>query len=642
MTALLLVLAVGAAPKVDHWAFKPVRDVAVPAVRDGAWSRNPIDAFLLAKLEARGWKQAAEAPKRVLLRRVYLGLTGLPPTPEEQEAFLGDKRADAYERLVSRLLASPAFGERWGRHWLDVARYADTNGYERDADKPGAWRFRDWVIAAMNEDRAYDRFIVEQLAGDEMPGATVASVVATGFLRLGPWDDEPADPVTDKFDQLDDVVAASSEAFLGMTLACARCHNHKFEPLTQVDYYRVAAVFAALRRPQAGRTELDRPAVALAGRGEWLRMEQRLRRLMAAARRAEGDEAARLRKEIAELKKKVEVPRAYVMDEVVPAPKVHVLRRGRPSLKGSEVQPGVPEIVAKTQPKFPAPAKSSNLRRLTFAKWVASKENPLTARVIVNRLWHYHFGTGLVDTPGDFGTRGGKPSHPELLDWLAGELVRSGWSLKHVHRLIVTSSAYRMSSKRVEAYAKADPKARLLWRYPYRRLEAEAIRDSILATSGRLVRTMGGPGVRPPIPAAALAGHPDPKTVWRAGPEWQTPRRTVYVQMKRSLFLPVLEALDIPDSARSAGCRVTTTVAPQALTLFNGDLVNTQAKYLAERLRQEAGEKVEAQVELLYRLLLCRPPTAKESGAVVAFVGKHGLAQACRVLYNLNEFVYPD
>jgi hypothetical protein len=613
----------------DHWAFQPVRPVTIPDAKGRAL--NPIDRFLLAKLEAKGWDPAPGAPPRVLLRRLTLALTGLPPTLEEQEAILADNRPDAYERLVERLLASPRFGERWGRHWLDVARYADSNGYERDGDKPFAWRFRDWVIAALNADMPYERFVIEQLAGDEVADADTSSVIATGFLRLGPWDDEPADPANDRFDQLDDVLSASAEAFLGMTLGCARCHDHKFEPLTQTDYYRIAAVFAPLTRPQAGRTELHRPAVPLSRRGEWLGMERKL-----AAMKKPTEEAAALRRKLAS------VPRAYIMDEAVPPPPTHLLRRGRAGLKGPEMKPGVPRVLAAKQPEFPAPGKHSSLRRLTFAKWVASRDNPLTARVIVNRLWHHHFGRGIVSTPGDLGVRGDRPTHPELLDWLANELVSSGWSLKHVHRLIVTSAAYRMSSRAVRAVRDADPENKLLARFPYRRLEAEAIRDSILAVSGQLDSRMGGPGVRPAIQRAALEGHSDPNTVWKAGSDRETARRSVYIHAKRSLLLPLLESFDLCDTARSAPRRAITTVAPQALMLYNGELVNASARHLAARLEREAGKKAEDQVALAYRLLLAREATAGERKAVSAFIGRRGLAQACRVLLNLNEFVYPD
>jgi hypothetical protein len=637
----------------EHWSFRPVRRVAPPAVRDRAWLRNPIDAFVLARLEVRGWKPAAPAEKRALMRRLHLNLIGLPPSPAEQTAYLDDPALDAYERLVERLLADPRYGERWARHWLDVARYADTNGYERDADKPFAWRYRDWVIRSLNADKPFARMILEQLAGDDLPDADVDTVIATGFLRLGPWDDEPADPKADRFDQLDDLVATASEAFLGLTLACARCHNHKFEPLSMHDYYRMVAVFAPLRRPTKGRTELALPAVPAKDRAayerEQRRLEERLRNEEALAVTRPGP-LVRIRREL--LLRELAFPRSYFLEEPSPrAPDTFLLLRGSPSRPGPKVRPGVPAVLAAKQPAFLPPDTNTTRRRLSLARWIASDDNPLTARVIVNRVWMHHFGEAIVRTPGDLGKRGDRPSHPELLDWLAGWFVDHGWSLKELHRLIVTSSAYRMSKAWAAEQARRDPENRLLWRFPYRRLEAEALRDSILAVSGRLNGTMFGPGVRPAIPATALEGHSDPKTVWRADPPEVAERRTIYVHLKRSLLVPLVESLDLCDTTRSAARRPVTTVAPQALMLFNGDFVNEQARCLADRLRREAGDDLGAQIDLAYRLLLCRPPTPKETKAVRAFVGRlekddlgrdEARRQACRVLLNLNEFAYPD
>jgi hypothetical protein len=599
-----------------HWAFRPVRPVAVPAVKDAAWVHNPIDAFVLAALEARGWKPAPPAEPRALLRRIHLDVIGLPPTPREQEDWERDTSVDAWQRVVDRLLASPHQGERWGRHWLDLARYADTNGYERDADKPGVWRYRDYVIRALNADKPHDRFILEQLAGDELPDATAETVLATGFLRLGPWDDEPADPAADQFDQLDDLVSATSQVFLGLTLGCARCHNHKFEPLTQHDYYRMVAVFRPLGRPRKGRTELDLPAVPPG------------------------------------LKAKPDAPRGYFLrEESAKAPVTHLLHRGQPSRPGPEVGPGVPAVLVSRQPDFSPAGPHTTRRRLSLARWIASPDNPLTARVIVNRVWQQHFGEGLVRTPEDFGTRGERPTHPELLDWLAAWFVREGWSLKKLHRLILASNTYRTAKEGPADYARLDPEDRLLWRFPYRRLEAEAVRDSILAASGRLDLRLYGPTMRPEVPRAALESHSDPDTVWKASGEREASRRTVYAHVKRSLVLPWLEVLDFCDTTRPAARRNVTTVAPQALTLYNGDFVNRQARYLAARLRAEAGPDPARQVERAYRLSLCRPPAPRECEALLDFLrrqqgagasAEEACAQACRVIFNLNEFVYAD
>jgi hypothetical protein len=635
-----------------HWAFQPVRSVRIPVVKDTAWLRNPIDAFLLAQLEARGWKPAPPALPGQLLRRIYLDVIGLPPSPEEQEAFTADASPVALDRVIDRLLASPHHGERWARHWLDVARYADTNGYERDGDKPNVWRYRDFVIRAFNSNKPFDRFILEQLAGDELPHADTESVLATGFLRLGPWDDEPADPANDRYDQLDDIVSTTAEAFLGLTLGCARCHNHKFEPLTSLDYYRAVAVFSPLVRPRNGRTELDRPAVPAQLRAEIDQIDQRLASLRKAKQTERNLEVARLQNRLSTIQ------RGYFLEERSPTPAAtHLLRRGRANAPGPEVRPGMPAVLAAVQPAFLAPDKFTTRRRLTLAKWIASPSNPLTARVIVNRVWQYHFGEGLVRTPSDFGTRGSKPTHPELLDWLAGWFVREGWDLKKLHRLILTSSAYRMSRKWRAEYGKSDPENRLIWRFSPRRVEAEVIRDSVLAVSGRLNLQMFGPGVRPPIPRAALEGHSDPNTVWKPGPDLKVSRRTVYVHVKRSLLVPLLEALDLCDTTRGTARRPVTTVAPQALMLFNGDFVNEQARHLADRLRREAGTDAERQLDLAYRLVLCRPATVRESTALQQFLKqqaprharpdseearRHALTLACRVLLNLNEFVYPD
>jgi hypothetical protein len=595
-----------------HWAFQPVRPVAVPAVKDPAWVRNPIDAFVLSRLEARGWKPAPPAEPRALLRRLYLDLIGLSPTPGEQEALERDLSPAAFDAIVDRLLASPYHGERWARHWLDVVRYADTNGYERDADKPNVWRYRDYVIRSLNADKPYDRFVLEQLAGDELPDATPETVLATGFCRLGPWDDEPADPKTDHFDQLDDMVAATSQAFLGLTLACARCHNHKFEPLTMHDYYRMVAVFHPLQRPQKGRTELDLPALPRSS-------------------------------------KMAEAPSGYFLQELSPrAPPTHILFRGQPGRPGPEVAAGVPAVLVSRQPDFLTPDDRTTRRRLSLARWIANPDNPLTARVIVNRVWQYHFGEGLVRTPGDFGTHGSPPTHPELLDWLADWFVREGWSLKKLHRLILTSNAYRMCKRGNPEYARLDPEDRLLWRVPFKRLEAEAVRDSMLAVSGRLNQRLYGPTMYPEMPRGALEAHSDPDKVWKASEEQEASRRTIYAHVKRSLVVPFVEVLDFCDTTRSTARRSVTTVAPQALTLYNGEFVNRQARHLAARLEGDVGPDPGKQIDHAYRLALGRPPSATERKALLEFLrtrnDKPGAAreQMCRVIFNLNEFVYPD
>ena len=622
-----------------HWAFQPIKPPLVPQVEDTTWGRNPIDRFVLAKLEGQGWSPAPAAEPRALVRRVFLDVTGLPPTPEERAAYLDDvkRTPDAVERLVDHLLARPAHGERWARHWLDLVRYAESNGYERDAAKPFAWRYRDYVIRAFNADKPFDRFVLEQVAGDELAAGEIKpeTLVATGYYRLGPWDDEPADPKQDRYDQLDDLVNTTSEVFLGLTLGCARCHNHKFEPLTMHDYYRMVAIFEPLKRPVNGRTELTLPIGTPA-------------QIAANARQLE---------------------QGYFLSEPSPkAPVSRLLLRGQAASPGPEVGPGVPAVIVASQPKFPAPptgAKTS-LRRLTLARWLTDANNPLTARVIVNRVWQYHFGVGLVRTPSDFGTMGEAPTHPELLDWLASWFVDHGSSLKALHRLILTSSTYRLTTDNIPRYASLDPENRLLWRRPYRRLEVEVIRDAMLAASGELNRQMYGPSMYPSIPTAALAGHSDdPAKIWQPSDQVTASRRTIYAFVKRSLIVPLLDVLDFCDTARSTARRSVTSVPTQALTLLNGDFVNRQARRLADRLERDAGLDPTGQIERAYLLTLCRMPREAEVAAMLRFLAQESegrlaeaalarspltkaearhqsLVQLCRAIFNMNEFVYPD
>ncbi len=623
-----------------HWSFQPIKPPLVPQVKNTAWPRNPIDRFVVAKLEEQGWSPSPAAEPRALMRRLFLDLTGLPPTPEEQQRFLDQfvKSPDAVERLVDDLLARPTYGERWARHWLDLVRYAESNGYERDAAKPFAWRYRDYVIRAFNSDKSFDRFLLEQLAGDELPEGEIRpeTLVATGYYRLGPWDDEPADPKQDRYDQLDDLVNTTSEVFLGLTLGCARCHNHKFEPLTMHDYYRMVAIFEPLKRPVRGRTELTLPIGTP--------------------------------KEIAAAKGLPSLPQGYFLSEPSSkSPVSRLLLRGQAANPGPEVGPGVPAVTVSSQPKFPAPPKDAktSLRRLTLAQWLIDPTNPLTARVIVNRVWQYHFGVGLVRTPSDFGTTGDPPTHPELLDWLTHWFVQHGWSQKALHHLILTSSTYRISTRNDPRFASVDPDNRLLWRMPYRRLEVEVIRDAMLAASGELNRKLYGPSMYPSIPTGALAGNSDPDKIWKPFDEGTASRRTIYAFVKRSLIVPMLEVLDFCDTARSTARRNVTSVPTQALTLLNGDFVNLQARHLADRLERDAGADPGTQINRAYLLSLCRLPREGERVAMLAFLQQESrarlaessqgsspltlaqarheaLVQLCRAIFNTNEFVYPD
>jgi hypothetical protein len=638
----------------QHWAFQPVRPVAVPAVKHTSWVRNPIDSFILAKLEAQGWKPSPAAEPRALLRRMYLDVIGLPPTLAEQEALLKDPSPTGFDRLADQLLSRSAYGERWARHWLDLVRYAETNGYERDGIKPHVWRYRDYVIRAFNNDKPYDQFIREQLAGDELtspganaPGSPADALIATGYYRLGPWDDEPADPAEDRFDQLDDMVSTTSQVFLGLTLGCARCHNHKFEPLTALDYYRMVAIFNVLKRPQQGRAELDLPA------GTREQVERVLARDREIAKLRLGEVGTSLRtlgtavlieEQVRRLRQETpDLPRGYFLREPsLKAPETRLLLRGQASKPGPRVEPGVPTVLVSVQPEFLPPDQHTSRRRLSLARWIASRDNPLTVRVIVNRIWQFHFGEGLVRTPSDFGVVGEKPTHPELLDWLANWFVKEGWSIKKLHRLILTSNAYRTSKRSIAEYQEKDPENRLWWRFPYRRLEVEAIRDSMLAVSGRLNPKMYGPSMYPQVPKEALEGSSDPDTIWKASDENEASQRTIYAHVKRSMIVPMLEVLDLCDTARTTAKRNVTSVAPQALTLLNGEFTNRQARHFADRLRQAAGNVPEKQIDLAFRLALCRRPTDAERTRLVQFLKDESLEQMCRVILNLNEFVYSD
>ena len=570
----------------DHWAWKPPVRPDVPRVRAAAWARNPIDAFILAKLEAAGLKPAAPARREQLLRRVTFDLTGLPPTPAEIDAFLADGTADAYERVVDRLLASPHYGERWGRHWLDLARYAESNGYEHDEARPEAWRYRDYVLRAFNADKPYDRFVREQLAGDELAPDDPDALTATGFNLLGPDMTDASSQAARRQNTLDDMTDTAGLVFLGLTVGCARCHDHKFEPIPQSDYYRLQAFFAPALRA----------------------------------------EDFRRNKQFAVLREKAAAP-----------PKTFVLSRGELKRPGNEVAPGYPIILLPAKRSAPAafrPLSASSGRRSALAAWLTDARNPLTARVLVNRLWQHHFGRGLVPTASDFGIRGQPPTHPQLLDWLACEFVSGGWSIKRLHRLMLLSNTYRQSTRPAAEARQRDPENQLFSRMNRQRLEGEAIRDALLAVSGRLDRRLGGPSVYPPLPTAVKG--------WTVSADPRDHRRrSVYVFARRNLRFAFLEAFDLPDSNLSCPKRERSTTATQALTLLNSAEVREAAKALAARVEGAAATQA-GRVTLAYRLALGRRPTAAELGIARAFLAESPLAEFCRALLNLNEFVYLD
>jgi hypothetical protein len=589
----------GAAPSIEegrrHWAFQPLSNQPVPEVKRQAWPNNDIDRFILAELEKSGLQPSGEADRAALIRRVTLDLIGLPPTPEEVEAFVSDPSPPAYEALIDRLLASPHYGERWGRHWLDLARYADTSGFHNDLDRPYAWKYRDYVIRSFNEDKPYARFIAEQIAGDEVEGANEQTLIATGFCRNGPSNDDnmgktPEAIAQYKADQMDDVISTASSVFLGLTLGCARCHDHKTEPLLAKDYYSLMAIFAGTER-------LGLPSGATDAKDKKVADPAKLMALIEA---------------------KPEVPRT------------HIMLRGLAANTGEEVSAAVPVVLSAKPLAFPKPDKTS-LRRRTLAEWIGSTENPLTWRVMVNRVWQHHFGTGLVATPSNFGVSGMKPTHPELLDWLAGQYIAGGGKLKPLHKLMLMSATYQ------QARSGQIP-----------RMEAEVIRDAVLSVSGKLNTKLGGPGIKPRIRAELL--DTSQRNKWPVlkteGPEqW---RRSVYIYAKRQLLMPSMELFDAPTTTDSCALRTHSTLPTQALVLMNDEFVEEQAGYLARRARAEAGDTLPKIIERLFMLTLSSKPTELRLRQALEFLHTReqasdketALKDLSHVLLNSSEFVY--
>jgi hypothetical protein len=652
------------------WSFQPVRRPAVPEVKHAERVGNPIDAFIWQKLEAAGLELAARASQRDLLRRTYLDVVGLPPNLAAQDQFLADQSPGALSRVIDKLLGQPAYGERWAKHWLDLVRYADSNGYEHDNSKPNVWRYRDYIIDSLNADKPYNRFVLEQLAGDELSDANETTRIATGFHALGPWLDE-VDPLAAaqyRADELDDLVHTTAQAFLGITLSCARCHNHKFDPLTMVDYYSMVAILSPLKHADGSGDHdypLGTPAQVRALRerdGKIGPLSGEIDKLKKAGGDAAG-KIAELESQIAKLKAATpDLPRGYVGYEDTPEPpRTNLLLAGRAANPGPVMQPRVPAVLSREQPVFLPPGEFSSRRRLSLANWVIDPANPLTARVIVNRVWQHHFGVGLVATSSDFGDRGARPTHPELLDWLADWFVHdANWSLKKLHKLILESEAYQASSAAAPSHLSVDPQNQLLGHYPLRRVDVEVIRDSILDVSGELNTQMHGPAVYLPIAKEVVAAHTDKEGAWRLSPPDQVKRRTIYAYLKRTLLVPMLEVFDLCDVNQTTERRVTTSIAPQALTLYNGQFVNEQSAAFAQRLLREAGAEPEKQIDLAYRLALARRPQPDELSAMLSYLAEEtteqakehptvsaaesqrlALVQFCRAIFNLNEFVYP-
>ncbi|OWK41630.1 DUF1553 domain-containing protein [Fimbriiglobus ruber] len=786
------------------WSLRPVENPKAPTVKATARVRNPIDIFILAKLEAKGLSLSPDADRATLIRRLTFDLHGLPPTPEEIDAFVNDKTDAAYEKLVDRLLASPRYGERWGRHWLDVVHYGDTHGYDRDKRRPNAWLYRDYVIKSLNDDTPYSRFVREQLAGDILYPKDPAALIATGFIAAGPWDFEAhnelregtVDKLKTRLIDRDDMLANTMTTFASLTVHCARCHDHKFDPIPQTDYYRVQAVFAGVERrdrvvadPDAGkRADLEKKRAAVAAtlpagwhsavaseadttkwvqvdlgksvsvdtiqlypaqpvdvaaegygfplrftvavsddptfaksetvadktlvdfenpgtkpvvvlgnekKGRYVRVTASLLWKQAndaylfalseigvtnkgedvpgvavtaldslaapawsAAFLTDGfdgrkwlrppaDDAlrAKFEKRVAEyaaLSKELEAlpapAKVYSIESIVPRP-IPFLKRGDVQKPGELVLPGAASCVTEVDVAFPT-GGSEGARRLALADWLVHPKNPLTRRTIVNRVWQYHFGRGIVDTPSDFGKNGSTPSHPELLDYLADRFQSDGESLKTLHKLIVTSSTYRQSSATDEKAAKIDADNRLLWRQNRARLEAEAVRDAVLVVSDSLDQRMGGPGFelfRYKDDKSPVYDHTDVARINDPN-NW---RRTVYRFTVRSVSNPFLECLDCADPSINTPVRNTTITAQQSLALLNDPFLLKQSELFAKRLTR-VGDSVQKQIEAGFRIAFGRMPTQAEVDLLVPLVEKRGLAQFCRVLFNANEFIYID
>jgi mono/diheme cytochrome c family protein len=824
-------------PDRSWWSLQPL---AVKQAPDApgipeAWKASPIDRFLYVAMAEKGLSPSSPADRRTLIRRVTFDLTGLPPTPEEIAAFVADTSEDAWERLIDRLLASPAYGERWGRHWLDVIRFGESHGYEQNHLRERAWPFRDWVIRSFNEDKPFDRMVIEQLAGDQVGKGDPAVEAATGFLVAGPHDTVGIQNIEGQRQQrandMDDIIAATGAGFLGLTVGCARCHDHKFDPIPQADYYRLRAVFEGvqhLERPLATAAEIRaheeqrqpleaererleaeiaaiekqaqpevearreailagyRPPVdprgveeafapveaqfvrmtirastrnhppaldeievwtpgpepknvALAAHGAraaahssrqadgdpsiyaadllidgdyskfWFSGEagtgevtidfgrpERIARIVWSRDRRGGfqdrflsnvpteyvfevsidgrqwqavassegrlpleetarnrllleavlDEAARARwrdatRELEEVRKRLaalpKLATAYIGDFVQPEAATRIDQRGDPMKPGEVAPPGSLSALEGVLDGFALdPQALEGERRLALARWIADRRNALTARVLANRIWHYRFGRGIVGTPSDFGLQGEAPTHPELLDYLAGRLIELGWRLKPFHKEILMTAAYRQVSDAKPEWTKIDSDARYLWRFPARRLDAEALRDAILAVSGRLDTQMGGPGFR--LYRYTVDNVATYYPIQEFGAD--TYRRAVYHQHARSVKAELLGQFDMPDPALPAPARVVTTTPLQALALLNNRFLIDQSRQFAQRLEEEAGGSLEGQIERAYLLALGRPPETEEARAAVDLAARHGLWIFCRALLNSNEFLY--
>lgn len=690
----------------DWWSLKPLSRPSVPAAASTANIRNPIDQFIQAKLEEKGLKASPEADRRTLIRRLYFDLLGIPPTPRRIMDFLSDPSPEAYERLVDELLSSKHYGERWARHWLDVVHYADTHGYDKDKLRPHAWPYRDYVIRALNEDKPYSRFVQEQLAGDVLWPYSMDGIVATGFIAAGPWDfighaEVPESKIDGRIARhldRDDMVASTMNTFVSTTVQCARCHNHKFDPINQEHYYSLQSVFAALDRVDRPYDEnpglAQRRAALRQRKGE---LEQQVAQIAAEIRSMGGAQLADdylgkiedghadigadkqaeqdglflkgipewLRTKAA--KTKLQMLEINTAQQQLPPsgmvyaatihhgsgafkgtgenggkPRtIHVLHRGEVLQPRGEVSPGRMPLSAQDKWRFELDDDhTEGDRRVALANWIVDERHPLTWRSIVNRVWQYHFGRGIVDTPNDFGRMGAKPSHPELLDWLAVEFRDGGQSLKNLHKMIVTSATYRQTSAHDVNNAMIDSSNQYLWRMNRRRLSAEEIRDAVLCVSGKLNTEMYGPGVR--LFALERPEHSPHYEYHKHDPDDPTGhRRTIYRFIVRSQPDPFMTTLDCADSSQSVAKRNETVTALQALSMLNNKFMLAMSGHFAARVNA-AGQNHAEQVRIAFELALGHAPTAKQQEALSAYADNFGLENTCRLIFNLNEFVFID
>jgi len=717
----------------QFWSYQPLTNPTPPPTQDTTWPQNPIDQFILTPLEKNNLTPAPKADRRTLLRRAYYDLIGLPPTPEEIENFLHDPAPDAWERQIDKLLASPHYGERWGRHWLDLARYADSDGYEFDKERPNAFPYRDFVIRAFNQDMPFDQFIRWQIAGDEYHPNNPDALAATGFLAAGPIIDNQ-ELELNRYDELDDIASTVGAAFLATNVGCARCHDHKYDPLPTRDYYRFLSAFTTTRRYEAPIGTPEENARYRERQSAWERALGAARKsfdefrnpLIKATRNARiealqitEEEKALLRaptdgnnpaqktllerfdKELKpsdadvrqkltteqiiqwdalheniqklEREKPTSPPLVLAITDKQPEPvESYLLARGNPDMKTEPVRLGFLSVLPGNgdtafEPSLLKPADApTTYNRRAVAEWITNLDRGagrLSARVLANRLWHYHFGDGIVRTPNDFGMQGDRPSHPELLEWLAREIIRHDWRIKPLHRTIMTSATYQMSTEFDEAKAAADPENRLWWRRKPQRVEAEIMRDAILKVSGALNPLMYGPGIYPAVPADAVTTGSTPKWPTDVVDGPGTWRRSIYAFVRRSARMPLLEAFDTPDPASSAGRRLVTTTPTQGLELMNSAFINEQARILAERVRAEAWQSRGAMIDRVYLLAYGRPPEAEEHKRAMAFLERQAarypspkdqtgtiipgtdpfhraLQDFCQVTLCSNEFVY--